>query len=314
MKIVIVGFGSIGHRYVKFLMKNSSHTLWLFRSQKSGKGNEFNLQEIYSWKQCRELKPDVIFITNPTSLHISTAMKATACLCPLFIEKPLGSSLTGLSKLIHVIQEKHIPTYVAYVFRFHPVIEALQKYIRTNTFLSMRVICSSYLPLWRPGKNWKQTYSAKTSMGGGVLLDLSHELDYVTYLLGEIAEIVGFQKRVSDITFDSEDVADILCETKKGLANIHLDYFGQMKKRSITVYFKEMTVCADLLTGVIEEWKNERCIQKNTLKFDLSELYEKQLTYFLENLHNTAMNNSVAKATPLLQKIISFKKRGIYET
>lgn len=310
MKIIIIGFGSIGKRHARLLRENKTNVIRAFRSGT----HHVELDELSSWNESRRVKPDAIFITNPTHLHVRTALQAIKYVgCPLFIEKPLAHTSGDVKKIVSAVGKHPVPTYVGYQLRFDPVIERLKSYIAQNAVLSARVVSSSYLPSWRPGTNWKKSYSSRKDMGGGVLLDLSHEFDYISYLFGEIKKMRGSFGRVSDLTVDSEDTADIIATTQKGMINIHLDFMSHMRQRMIKIDFKELTIFADLETGRIEEWKKETCINKYRLPSAADDVYRKEHAYFLKNLHNPAMMNSVCEAAPLLLKILSFKRKGYYE-
>ena len=165
MKVVIFGLGSIGQRHAKILKRKKGCVLAAFRNQK-GKKNSLGIQEMYSWKEVEQFRPDAALVTNPTSLHITTAIDCTWRGVPVFIEKPLGADVRQLPELLNVVAQKHISTYVAYVFRFHPVIEALREAASRHAVLHMKVLCSSYLPLWRPGKNHLESYSAHKKLSG----------------------------------------------------------------------------------------------------------------------------------------------------
>src|SRR3989344_5974566 len=144
MKIIFFGLGSIGQRHAQILLKNYHHELFAFRSGAVDKKNPLGIREVYSWEEVKRLKPDIAFITNPTFLHIETALKCAEIGCKLFIEKPVGSNLENLDKLIKIVKDKNLATYVAYCLRFHPVIKKLKEYIKKIKPVYVRAVCSSY--------------------------------------------------------------------------------------------------------------------------------------------------------------------------
>jgi len=311
MNILVIGFGSIGRKHVRLLSEDDKNHIWLFRSHK---GNVVNtgFPHIYSWEECKKIHFDAAFITNPTSLHINTVLRVIKHIgCPIFIEKPLGDKVKHLHELLSLVKTHAIPTYVGYCLRFHPVIKICKTYMEKHVFVSMRVTASSYLPTWHPGSDWKKSYSSQKAMGGGVLLDLSHEFDYVMYLLGDIQKMQGSFSRISDITLDTEDVADVICYTKKGRASVHIDFLSHRLERSVVIDFKDMTVYGDLLHGIIEEWKEGVCTKKYTLPVNMDDVYREQLAYFLKNRNNPTMMNSISEAALLLKKILALKKKKI---
>lgn len=312
MNILIIGFGSMGRRYARLLTEHNTSHIWLYRSDRKHIQSDF--PEIYHWSECSNIQFNAVFITNPPFLHTQTVIEIIKHIkCPIFIEKPLTSDLKNITMLISLVKKYSIATYVGYCLRFHPVIKVLREYIQTYRFVSMKVVVSSYLPIWHPNNDWRKGYSSYKHMGGGVLLDLSHEFDYVSYLLGGIKKIRGSFGRVSQLTVNSEDVADIVCHTAKGRAIVHLDYLSHRPERTAVIDFNEISVYADLLHGNIEEWKEGACIKKYTLFSDMDDVYRDQLAYFMKNRNNPDMMNSVFEAIILLKKILSFKNSHMYE-
>lgn len=307
MKIVFFGMGSIGQRHAGILKSKFKHDLYAFRSGKSDNKNELGIQEINSWKEVESLKPDIAFITNPTSLHIETAIKCAKLGCKLFIDKPIGDKIDGLTKLEKIVKEKKLVTYIGYNLRFHPVIQNLQKYFDKNDFLHMSVLTTSYLPNWRKGTDFKKNYRTIKDLGGGVILDLSHEFDYIDYLLGDIKLLFGRFSKRSDLTNDVEDYADVLIDSGKGPVNLHIDFFGHRRERIIQINFRNLTVVGDLVNSQIEEYRKEKVIRVKKFEVERNFSFESQLDYFFKNIDNPKMMNNLIEASVLYKKIIKFK-------
>lgn len=309
MKIVFFGLGSIGQKHAKILLKNYKHDLFAFRSGINGKKNNLGIKELYSWKEVEQLKPDVAFITNPTYLHIETAIKCTKVGCKLFIEKPVDKKLDGLDDLLRIVKEKSLVTYIAYNLRFHPVILKLKKYVEKQRVLHVRVVTTSYLPTWRAGVDHLEGYSANLRLGGGVVLDLSHELDYTTFLFGEIKNIDGNYAKRGKVTIDAEDYADFLMDTKLSPVNIHVNFLSHLRQRYIQIDFDNLTVTADLINAEIKEYKNESLKNTQKLDYDKGQEYDDQIRYFFDNIDNPEMMNNLIEASDLFKKIITFKHK-----
>ncbi len=309
MKIIFFGTGSIGTRYINILQKQYRHDLFAFRFGKSKKTGLSGIPEVFSWDDFDKVKPNVAFITNPTALHIKTATRAAERNCALYLEKPVSSDLVGLNRLLTIIKEKRLTTYVAYNLRFHPVIEKLKDFCQKNKPLHMRIICTSYLPHWRSNQDYKKNYSSHAKMGGGVILDLSHEIDYISYLLGEIKTMSGSFGRQSNLTVDAEDYADILINTKKSPVNLHLNFMSHLKQRTIQIDFQEMGVVGDLINGTVRIYNQEKLMKRLKFKAGMKETYEKELAYFFDNINNSHMMNNLPEAAPLFRQIITFKNK-----
>lgn len=309
MKIVFFGLGSIGQRHANILLKNYKHDLFAFRSGVDDKENNLGIKELHFWKEVEQLRPDVAFITSPTYLHIETAIKCARIDCKLFIEKPIDKDLDGLEDLLSIVKEKRLPTYVSYNLRFHPIILGLKKYIENKKVLHTRVVSTSYLPSWRPGKDYLKDYSANANMGGGVILDLSHELDYISYLLGGIHKIEGNYSRRSSVTVDAEDFVDYLLDTELSPVNIHINFLSQLHQRYIQIDFDDLTVIGDLINAKIKEYQNESLKSSQKIDYDRGQEYTTQMKYFFDNIDNPSMMNNLVEAADLFRKIIEFRNK-----
>lgn len=298
--------GSIGQRHAR-LLRDENHEVFAFRSDRQRSGNDLNLPEIFSWGEVETLRPEVAFITNPTFLHLETALPCAEREMALFIEKPVDCRTEVLESLLRTVEKKRLTSYVAYVLRFHPVVKILHECLKEARIRKALFQCSSFLPAWRKGRDHLETYSAKKKEGGGALLDLSHEFDMARFLLGEIKSIRGTVKRVSDVTLDADDCvdADLLCE--KGNAFIHLDLFSRNENRSIHVETDEGRYDADLLGGRIS-FRSSQDFWEKSCPFDRDDLYRDQIHYFFQNIGNPKMMNNLPEASDLFKQLIAFRQ------
>ena len=309
MKIIFFGLGSIGRRHARLILNEYSYEVFAYRTNKGQYNNDLDIPEVYDWDQVKSINPDIVFITNPTNLHIETAINNAELDCAIFMEKPIGANLNDFDTLLRLVEKNKLVTYVGYDLRFHPVIKKLKKYFHNNQFLHYRAVCTSYLPDWRPEQNHRKSYSSINELGGGVLLDLSHEFDYTAYLLGGITELDGNFERKSDITVDSEDYANILVKSPIGYANIHINFISHYTTRKIYIDFAGFSVVGDLINNSVVEYKNGRVIFEKNYELDNDDIYKEQLKYFFGNIHNPKMQNNILEASTLFQKIIDFKNK-----
>lgn len=306
MKILFIGLGSIGARHARIIQEHYSHQLFALRSKK-GNPNQLGIKELYTWQEVINLKPEIIFITNPTAIHIETAIKCAKLGSHLFIEKPIGTNTEHLNTLLSLISRKKISAYLGYNMRFHPVIQHLKKNLRDQQPLHVRSVCTSYYPNWRKGRKHLKVYSANSKMGGGVILDLSHELDYLNYLFGDIKRITGQFSRRSNVTVDAEDYVDYIIQTSTVPINIHINFFSQMLQRYLQIDFQDRTFIADLVNSQISEYKNEKLVKKIEFENRRDISYENQIKYFFDNISNPKIMNNLKDATKLFRQIIKFK-------
>jgi predicted dehydrogenase len=311
IKILFFGIGSIGKKHASIIKNNYDFNLYAYRTDKGQEKNDLKIEEFNSLNDAFSINPDIAFITNPTFLHVETALECTRRNIDIFIEKPISNSLEQVDLLDSEVKKNNIFTYVAYNMRFHPVIKNLKEMVsEKDTPIYFSVTCRSYLPDWRPGQDYSKSYSAKNELGGGVILDLSHEFDYIYWLFGEIKKIDGICGKISDLKIDSEDIliANLTCYLGiKG--NLHLDYFSLNAERKIKIYYDDELIEGDLIKNTIKiiKGKKEKIIK---FKIDLDETYKKQIDYFFKQYKskNYDIINNYSEALKTFKKIMSFKK------
>ncbi len=308
MNILICGLGSIGKRYARLLQRHfPQHCLSALRT-KGQEENDLDIPELRSWDAVKPGDFQIAFITNPTYLHTETAQECALRGMHLFMEKPIGRDLIGLDRLLEAVERESLTAYVAYPLRFHPVVLALKSMIEGQKILHARAVCSSYMPSWRPGQNHRENYSAHRDQGGGVLLDLSHEIDLAAFLFGEIKDIVGRFGRSGDVTVDAEDYADLLLSDEAGVTNVHLDYFTRRPQRYVEADTDSFHVRADLIANTLAR-TDERGTAIQEFPFERDQMYGDQLTYFFEHLGKPRdMRNSLREASRLFRMIVAFRE------
>lgn len=309
LKVVFFGLGSIGSRLARLVRDNFSHKLFAFRSTRNNP-NDLGVNEIYELEEIERLSPDIAFITNPTSLHMETAIQSASMGMHLFIEKPLCNSLDKWDSLEKTVQEKQVLTYVACNLRFDPIIQYLKRNLSLDRIFYSRIICSSYLPEWRPNQDYKESYSAKANHGGGVILDLIHEPDYCHWLFGNITKIKGNAGKCSKLAIEAEDYADMTLYHSLGfLSDIHLDYFGRKPQRKMEIFGDNLYIEADLIKRTVTTLTEEG---RDVQRFDpihRDYMYEQELKYFFQclNDHEDPMNN-IEEHITVLKPLLEFKK------
>lgn len=309
LKVVFFGLGSIGSRLARLIRDNFDYDLFALRTTKD-RPNDLGIYEIYDEKELGPISADIAFITNPTSLHVDTAIKCVGLGMHLFIEKPLSNILEKLDMLIDKVREAHILSYVACNLRFDPIIQHLKKTLDFDDLFYARTICSSYLPEWRPGQDYRQSYSVGKALGGGVILDLIHETDYCNWLFGPIDKVTGNAGRVSNLEIDTEDYADMtLCHSNGFISNVHVDYFGRKSQRKIEIFGNNIQIEADLLkrrVAILHDGHSE--VQSfDDLHKDYT--YTQELKYFFQCLsdHEVPMNN-IEEHITVLKPVLEFKE------
>lgn len=305
MKIAFVGIGSIAKRHIRNLAvilkkRNIKYVIDIVRS---GKGNFLDDDLLSLIHRCfvvgeeMERDYDVFFITNPTSLHYSTIQRYIDCTKHMFIEKPVFSSWEYDIKRWDLNKENIY--YVACPLRYTATLRYVFEKIDYRKAISVRSICSSYLPNWRPGTDYRNSYSAQKCLGGGVAIDLVHEWDYLTFLFGFpncVKSIIG---KKSHLEIDSDDIAIYLGEYDNKTIELHLDYFGYKNIREMQLFMPDDVITVDIQNNRIAFARTDTEV---LLHEERDEYQIKELEFFLDMIEGKVENtNTIENALAVLR-------------
>ena len=240
MNVAVVGAGSIGSRHQRIL-KQLGHKVSVvsanspdadFRSMSDALGRE---------------SFDYVVIASQTSQHVTdlSALINNRFSGRVLIEKPLFEKL-------HTLQENNFSfAAVGYNLRFHPAIVWLKDTLpKLGKLTSANFYVGQYLPTWRPDSDYRKSSSARDISGGGVLRDLSHELDLVQYLFGDWQQLTAVGGKFSDLEIATDDTFSILMtSTKCNAISVQLNYVDRIKQRYITINGNHGTVSIDLISN-----------------------------------------------------------------
>lgn len=307
MNVLIIGFGSIGKRHFNILSKikeiNACHVV---TSQ--------ILENITTFKSIDEVdlkNYDYIVIASKTSLHYEQL---------LFIERNIKNKLVLVEKPIFherkKLSIKNNTIFVAYNRRYYPILQKIKELIsKDEKCYFMNIITGQYLPLWRPKRNYRETYSAKKEEGGGVLLDLSHEIDYIQFLNGEINILSSINTKISDLEINSDDICTVLAKTKdNGIINFTIDYISKEFIQSMVIHLTSLSIYANL------EKMELKTVDKNGISNYYNYANYKK-DYSFEQMHKDIILNrdksiccTYEEALIVMNKIEDIKERNCYES
>lgn len=259
-KALIVGAGSIGLRHGRVLESLGHDIRYLSRRQESHpKVLGSDLQHALS-----EFDPNFVVIANKTHEHIKTFMELDSAgyRGKVLVEKPLGFGVDTkiVSKLTSA--ELRAQTFVGYNLRFHPLLKELFSRTRNQKILSAHCYVGQHLSLWRRGQDYQHSYSSRKEEGGGALRDLSHELDFLTWILGPIKRVAGISGHFSSLEITSDDVSAMLMTTRNCPAvTVQLNYLDHIVQRQLTINTEEVTYSLDLIKGTLKINQEEKSIQ-----------------------------------------------------
>lgn len=285
MKILIIGIGSIAKKHITAIRElNIKCDLFALRSSSSSKIVD-GVINLYSLEELNNFKFDFAIISNPTHLHSKYINLLTELGVNLFIEKPAVNEIGLLDELSVKINHHGIKTYVACNLRFHPCIIYLKNYLMQHCKMiinEVNVYCGSYLPDWRPDLDFRKNYSVSHVLGGGVHLDLFHEIDYTYWLFGMPLLSKNFKSSKSTLKIDAYDYANYLLTYKNFNVSIILNYYRKDPKRTIEIVFNDDTWIIDLLKNTIVNYKSETIFKDDA--FDIQNTYKDQMSYFIEKI------------------------------
>lgn len=283
MNILIIGLGSIGKKHICAINKIRPHArVYAVRSDKNA-ANVPGVHSIYSFDEVY-FKPDFIIISNPTLFHEEYIKRCLKFRSPLFIEKPALFDLTNASVIVEELRKSNVITYIGCNMRFHPAIKFLREFISNSELRinEVNIYCGSYLPNWRPGRDFRTVYSSKAELGGGVHLDLIHELDYCVWLFGEPVETRAMKRSVSSLDIDSIDYSHYNLSYPRFSVAIQLNYYRRDPKRQIEILTSNDTIIADLITNRVYSSLSGKVFFEQT--YDISETYLEQMQYFIKHI------------------------------
>ncbi|MGM9513400.1 Gfo/Idh/MocA family protein [Roseateles sp. DB2] len=244
MKVLLVGTGSIGRRHLASLRRLRGDLLVdVLReggraADQSTEGLGDGVSVVTDLDRALARRPDLMVIANPSALHLRYLLAAVEHRIPFYAEKPVLTTQADVLELKRCIDRARpgtVPSMVGCNLRFLPSLRALRTQIESGEL--GRVIRASFeagqwLPDWRPASDYRASYSAKPALGGGVALDLIHEVDAARWLLGDFSMVSGQFWRGSSLEIETEDCACLLMKAASGpVATVQLDYVSRQPFR-----------------------------------------------------------------------------------
>ena len=259
MKFLIAGLGSIGRRHLRNLIMLGEKDIILLRTRKAtlpddelaGYPVETDIHEAL-----KKHKPDAVVVANPTALHLDVAIPAAEAGCTILLEKPISDSLDRIDVLQQATQKSGSTILVGFQFRYHPTLNKARELIQSNTIGKVQTVHAhwgEYLPQWHPWEDYRQSYAARADLGGGVIRTLTHPLDYLRYLIGELESLWSFNGHISPLEMDVEDVAEIGLKFANGaVGGVHLNYVQRPPRHTLEIVGTQGTLRWDNADGILQ--------------------------------------------------------------
>ncbi len=293
-RFLVIGCGSIGKRHISNLLALKAGSVLGFdiRADRRHEAESlFDIETLNDLHDAWERHPDVALVTADTSVHVPLALQAAEHGCHLFIEKPLSDQLVGVDRLLSLVKRRNLVTLVGCNMRFHPGLMTVKRLLDDKAIgrvIAARAEVGQYLPDWHPWEDYRESYSAKRELGGGIILDAVHEIDYLRWMLGEIETVVCFAGKISNLEIETEDTAAILLRFANGaIGQTHMDYVQRAYSRSCQIIGEEGTIRWNYNSGEMrwyssttQKWK----VIADPPGWEPNQMYLDELRHFLSCL------------------------------
>ncbi len=261
-RILIVGLGSIGKRHLRLAREMLPLAeIGVLRHKADSTLPEGADHIFSSIVEALKFSPQIAVIANPATLHLSVAMPLAKAGVHLLIEKPLSDSVVGVDDLLDTCRNINIVLATGYNLRYLPCLQKFKSMLDEGVLgdlYSVRSEAGQYLPSWRPGTDYRQSVSAQRALGGGALLELSHEIDYLQWIFGDVSWVQASISKQSDLEIDVEDTVHlIVCFSPKMnkkplISSLSLDLIRSDKTRVCTAIGEKGNLRWNGIAGTIE--------------------------------------------------------------
>lgn len=290
MKFLIAGFGSIGRRHMRNLLALGERDILLYRSHHSNLPTD-ELEGFTVETDLRDAlahQPDAVIISNPTALHLDVAIPAAEAGCHLLIEKPVSHSLKRLPDLQAALARGGGQALVAFQFRYHPTLQKAARLLAAGEIgkpVSARADWGEYVPNWHPWEDYRSSYAARRELGGGVVLTLSHPLDYLGWLLGKVESLYAMSGHLSNLELGVEDTAEISLRFASGaFGSLHLDYIQQPPSHRLEIIGTQGSLRWDNADGILQVFRAGRDGWESSSPpagFERNDLFMAEMRHFI---------------------------------
>ncbi len=302
-KILIVGFGSIGRRHYKNLLNFNKNFFFYILTRQKIKKNKKNTKFISNIKEI-EQNVDYVFICTGANEHLKYIYLFISKTQKIFVEKPLSQNSKGIKKLYKLCKKYEIKIFVGYNLVFLDSLIMLKKIIKKEKILKVSIKTNYDLRLWRKNINYKNSVSASKDKGGGVLLELSHDIHYLLWLLGKPKWVSCYYSKLSNLKIDTEDNVILNISFGKTISNIQMDFINKFYQRNMEILTNKNYYQWDYSKNSLKKYdqknKKLKLIFKGTIDKNVS--YKKELASFfaINNQKKIIENFRLVALTSLL--------------
>lgn len=319
MKFLIIGGGSIGQRHLNNLYSLEYKNLFCFkRAYSSAFESKYNCKVITSVAEVEQIKPDAIFICNPTSLHGDWVEIAARIGANVFVEKPLTHSQVELDRIKSVWKHDKV-FFIGFMLRYHPLVKKIKELLaeeKIGKVYSARFEFGSWLPYWHPWEDYKISYASRKELGGGVVNTITHELDLAQHFFGTPDAVKSVKANFNILNIEVEELAESILIYPDKLVTLHVDYLQKDYDRNIKVLGTDGKIVWDWHTNVVKVSLHKSLEESYRLEnFDANLLYIDELQDFIsciedqKQLHDLDFNHAITNSQLMLNMHHSADKK-----
>jgi predicted dehydrogenase len=332
--VLFIGLGGIGQRHLRNIKSIFGDDVHISAYRERGLDFVLNdqliveeslaLKEVFGLEVYDSLdlalsqRPDVVFVTNPTSKHMGIALKAATVGCDLFIEKPLSHDYDGIERLNQIINNKKLVVMIGYQNRFHPCLKKAKDLLDKKSIgnvIAVNVEIGESLPSWHKYEDYRQMYASRKDLGGGVVLSQIHELDYISWFFGLPKKVFAIGGKLSDLEIDVEDVASVLMEyevnNQRIPVHIHEDYLQMPPARTCKIIGTKGKISFDLFNATLQVhgYTGELLEELDYGDFVRNDMFIEELKYFFKCVEErTTPISSINEAENSLRMAFAIKE------
>ena len=315
-KIGIIGLGSIGQRHLR-LAKELQPKLNII-AVRSGLGKKVEEEKllnavVHSLEEAIDYGIEAAIIATPAVYHVQQAIELMEKGVHVLIEKPLSHSLNNINELLKAQKKSKVVGLVGYCLRYNLGALKFNEMLinkKIGQILHVQVDCGSYLPDWRKGQDYRQSVSAKAELGGGVLLELSHELDYIRWFFGEMKSVSAKIQNSGTLDINVEDSVDMIFASEQGYSvSVHLDFNSGNTRRKCVARCSNGDLIWDAVANKVIWHPAGGTKENETYQNDGDYIYRQQLKHFFNCIENEKLPSvSIHDGIAVLNMIESAKK------
>ena len=291
-RFLVIGTGSIGRRHINNISKLGYRCDAVSRTGKKKINDLPSSVRLVTLRENEDLNNyDAVILATATSEHVELAIEFAKKQKSLFIEKPLSHSLGRVDELRRLARKYRLVVEVGFMLRTHPDLKLIKRLIDENALGQVhycRAVVGHDLRQWRKGSNHKESYSAKRGKGGGVLLDLSHEIDMLCWLFGLPTHAFGMESFDKSLGIETESCLHAqLRFAGNVLAQVSLDYLRRDYSRNLEIVCSRGTLIWDYVTSQVSIIAEGDVLENRVpkkLHFDRNEMFMNQMRIFASRI------------------------------